>query len=914
MKIIINSNAYAIDDGFTLTENYNETLDSASIRISHLSSEIEIEPFDDVELQQNDGTKYRDMCVDSFDCMQEAIGQNDTTYTYTINLFSLTKKLESVILPNLSITPRKNGDQLTILQYLSNIKDLYAPQIWYDEDELYIPNWGFSNNFIDKFEDIICPEMQWSTPTFRELLTDLTMTQDCIPILRKKNNSDMSNPSYPYEFQAEYLIDFINITRSTVTDKTYNYVTKSMSSDDYISEIKMNLQNVMQTNVEGINNVVTTAEFLTLTSDDNIITSENCYLKTQFPILNIKNLWLICFCSDGTVEHPGQQNDIKTTLFRQNLCQIRSEYNDEQDYYSLVVEKKEYDSKKPLYRTDIVDVIAISQNDGYTIGDYYSKYRNFYVYYTRNSNRIEGFSELVKPIFATETSTLYYLKKISAYNAVATGQLNMAYGYNVADCINDTKNSYFSTFFQIEYETTYDAVFSASKTKRPNNNRVIADNQTNAWVDAYSQGFLEYQKANRLGNLQKMYNQRKTELSDLYEIGDKINDDIVYRTEYQFYPDHLECNAYATKNYVLQNYFTGIKSKIRTWVNAREEAFIRHDLKKYYCEFSYTPHAEHIESINGDKDLATYLLSSLESGQSAANPIKYVLVRSRSGETYYPNSSNKYALNCITRLIGNSLVLTTGFDDNWIVDKHPNTGTRLSGDDYDDVGIIEKHDIKPIQFVNVDKIYPPYLNYDTGTNKVGGVATAYYKYCDNNGEFDNITLYFLNQLLISDARFYIDNDRIEELFIDYYNLPAVRDNLDNEYIFGVHLPIHKDNKEKPVISTQFEFSVSDDSIKFTKLFLQRQDMIRSIADTNTLKIYRYGENMNYLDNINVSISNLSIAKINDYCAAITYTGATTVNNVRVKYISICNNSGKSILTYDITKGILRNLYLNIRRY
>ena len=45
---------------------------------------------------------------------------------------------------------------------------------------------------------------------------------------------------------------------------------------------------------------------------------------------------------------------------------------------------------------------------------------------------------------------------------------------------------------------------------------------------------------------------------------------------------------------------------------------------------------------------------------------------------------------------GNSLSVTTGFNDNWIVDKHPNAGTRDNNESYNDTGIIIADDIEPI--------------------------------------------------------------------------------------------------------------------------------------------------------------------------------------------------------------------------
>lgn len=893
MKISINNRIEKIDEGFTIDENYNETLDSASIRISHLTTKWDIEPFDNAIIYQDDGeTIFRKFCVNNFTCTEEAIGQNDTTYSYSISLFSLTKKLENIILPNLSITPRKIGNKLTIYEYVFHLLFLYCPKHLYNGS--YVNDWTISTRFLNKFSSIECTEMQWTTPTLREVINDLTMLQDCIVILNQNEQ-----------------IDYIDITQTTDVIKPYNYMQETHTSEDYISEIRMELQNVMQTNVENINNVVTTNEFLTFTSDDAIITSENIYLKTQFPILNIKHLWLNILCAKGDIGPQANPSDaaLETIVIRQDLCNIRAEYNYEQDYSSLVYEQKEFDSKQALYRNNIFSLSSITDNDGHNIGNYYSIYKNFCLYYTRNSNAILGFNKILKPIFfALETSMLYYLKKIVALNCLKLGIIDDTYGIAVVNGINEPdNNSYFNTYFQIEYETTYNAVFSASKSEKPRNNRVIADNQTNAWVDAYSQGFLEYQKANRLGNLQRMYNQRVTNTNNLYIIGDKINnEDVVYRTEYQIYKDHIECNAHATKNYVLQNYFTGIKSKIRTWINAREEAFIRHDLKKYYCVLSYEQNSDIVENINTNCiNFAANLLRTPLWRVSSDNLIKYVLVKTfKDGSNiYFPDANSKYVLNCISRLIGNSIVLTTGFNDNWIVDKHPNTGTRPSDTNYNDNGIIELNNVKGTSIDTQGGFYvPPHFVTNAVGNPIGGIATNYYKYCDENGEFDKIYIYFLDTL-----NFEGDIATNEEQFVyGLYKLPMLSDNVNNDYKFGIEMPLYKDNKEKPVISTQFEFSSDDNDIKFTKNFLMQQ----SIIGEQVLTYARvFDENGDIIDeNINTS-GIFNITPITPYCAKIEFNPYIGIENA--KRVEIYNrNSGEIVLSFDVTK----TLYLNIRRY
>ena len=79
----------------------------------------------------------------------------------------------------------------------------------------------------------------------------------------------------------------------------------------------------------------------------------------------------------------------------------------------------------------------------------------------------------------------------------------------------------------------------------------------------------------------------------------------------------------------MREYFTGVKSKIRSWkIASGEEALIRHDLEKYYCEFSYNLHME-IDglSILTNSQIALYFISPVYEYEAA--PIKYGYIRTR---------------------------------------------------------------------------------------------------------------------------------------------------------------------------------------------------------------------------------------------------------------------------------------------
>lgn len=907
MKVKIGTKWYDIDEGATITENFNQTLDSANIRISHLYTEINIEPYDDVILHdENNRLEDKYMCVDSYTRNEE--GLDNPTYSYEISLFSLTKKLENIILPNLSITPHRTGVVLNIYDYLNRYLNQYKGN----------NDWVLSSRCYDKFgpnieNSNLAPELQWSTPTLREVFDTLMMVKDCICVLKYQNN--------------RYEIDYMDLTETNDmgTKSGINYIQQSQSSDDYISEIRMQLQNVMQTSVEGVNNVIRTTEYVPFTSDEWRVTDENFYIKTQFPILRVNHLWIYLFPCEYEGPTAGGFEFIQK-MIKVDLCDLKT--NVEDTGGSLLKESKEYETMPILYRTDLNKDSSFANYQDYKVDQYFSQYKNYCIYYTRGSNRIEGFSATSKQtVFSIgEATTLQWIKNLAIVSAVNDNVLNSEHALpnwiNLIESplLNLNCVTYYSTFFQIEYETTYNATFSASKEIKPRNRRVIADNQDNAWVDIYSQGFLEYQKANRLGNKSIMINQR-TQENDFIKIQDKRNKDIVFRTQYQIYQDFINVNAWATPHFVLQNYFTGIKSKVRTWVNAKEEALQRHELIKLYCEMSYSPKAEQ----NISSSLARYLLSCIETIRN--KPIRYAGVNIYTGAVMQeePKTFGLYSLNCATRLVGKSIVITFGFDDNWFVSKH------VYYDDQEELGIY-RDNIHQGNTVG-QSWYPPYIRTaigsGVGTQPYGGVPLNNYGYTDSRGEFNRIEYLFANDIdLGSDLPNISTEDitetQIKDLFQAIFDLPKVQDNaFSSSTKFSNSLDLVKDNKEIPIISTQFEFRTDSEEIIITEAFAKEQEAIRSITLTEGsgghpygtigkphLKIYSSNvlqralpDNKQLLNNAYYELTELN----NSSCQL-------EFHNLSGDYIYVCDNNNNLLFAFKKQNTNTTNLFFNIRRY
>lgn len=857
MIIEINNTRYQVDEGANYVMNYNEELDSATVRISHLLQELDIEPFDKVKLITDAFTRY--MCIDTWSSVQE--GVETPTYVYNITLVSQTKLLENIVLPNISITPRKIGNKLSIADYLKQYLREYASHTEYYYD----------SRIDTKFADD-CPELQWNRPTLREVLTTLMMVKDCIPIL--ENNR----------------ISWLDLTnKGSEVNKTYiNYITKRQSSDEYVSELRMDMQNVMQTNVKDVKNVCTTFEELTFTTNSYVATTENIYLKTKFPILNIKHLWLSCYYYSTTDE---------VLKFKVDLCNIDG------DGYGVVYEGKEYNILPVLYRTSNIDLNETFNNN--TVKDYFSKWRNYCVYYNRGSNEIIGFTDIQKGVILSFTNQTYEWIKALAFSRAVKGQ---PYIYNSINngykpITGEALNGFFNAYFSIEYETTVNSTFSARKDVMPKNERVVIDHQSNSWVEAYNQGFLEYQKANRLGNQRLLINQR-SEYPAYYEtmmqIGQTYNDTIIYRVEYQFYKHHVEVNAHATKNYILQNYFTSIKSRVRTWVNARDEAFIRSELVKRRCEFSFE------NNYDSNIDYSFYLSSLFVHGQ----PIKYAIVKTSA------TNNNKYILDCVGRLIGNSVVFTTGFNDNCIIDKHVNTGEHESGVEAYQDGIVNTVDIKDGEYdVPSEGRFYTYAPSIFGAQALGilnncvnkafgGIPFNPYKYVDDDYEYESISIELAYE--IGTTLNYKTN--VKQVIYETFQKPLLAE---HDY-YHIHvkeenIQLHKDNKEIPIFNLQYEFGSDNANIVATEYYARYNIGIRT-TDVPELNFY-YS---------NKSLFNRNARKITDIRtyqrmnATLTWnnTNGFTVNGTRPENTTlyICDSENNIILMINDDRN---TIYMNI---
>ena len=692
-KNLINNNPeeFAIAEGAVFTENFNETLDSGTIILPHLDHEIDIDSYDVVVITDDTGKrKQRRLCVDRFICTETNL--DEPIYNYEITLFSETKGLEGILLPSLSIT-KLFGNIRKIWFYLDEYITRYNIFLNSDNKGPTSLKYSFGHNIFDendtvfsRFGAIDCPEMQWNEPTLREVINDLMMVDDCIPVVQ--NN----------------VINFMDIsqTGTEITNtqkKSINRITKTQSSEDYVSELKMNLKNCANNEEpsgdydssfdENLPPEVTRITELIgfRNNSEYIIKTDNIRVETSHPIWRLLYMALVLnihgyvrfLDAEGNripdPDNPGRYIPDELETFECDFILKDSSEN-------FVLEYGEWQTKPVLY--DPFNVSTELNN----------QYQNTCLYYTRNSNLIQNFNNLLKiqNLWTDRQYSVYELMLGNRNEDASTKQkwinafLKQAEekypGYPQYQFVGvsaqwsdalENSGSFKNARFRVVYQSLDEFTFFASKTPFSANTRQVIDNQINSYIDANRIGILEYLKAKRLGNKLYLVNGRylgnESEMPDLSQM---VNGKIIFSKQITCYNDYTDVNYQAIENYVLQDYFTSIKSKLRSWrILSGNEAFIRADNIKFYFNENLSTIYNQYVRIPVYETLDDYI-----------SHFKYCAIRFTLGDnSSLPNHSNylykgvdyginTYLIEFSKRKCGNSVLFTIKMQDNAILGRY----------------------------------------------------------------------------------------------------------------------------------------------------------------------------------------------------------------------------------------------------
>lgn len=286
LKCKINGKEYNAAQGIPFSDEYNETLDSCSVIIPHSIGKIKMYPYDDFYIYNDDKSFYKHFLIHQFD--EENINLTSKIYKYKFQLFSETKGLETVQLPNTSVTQAVYIDKKkSVYQYICDFVYLYNPKIKIVKDE-ELKTWEYTGKYkiADKtcvprnpllendlegiFGDVFAPEFSLNSPNLRDLLAKLFLVKDMIPVV---------------EDNVIYAMD-ITKRHGIFSTKDVNYIAGSRSSENHCDNLKRTYYDALSQDYSARR-----VEMLGFrNSDSALMTISNMRLETNFPIYKINKV------------------------------------------------------------------------------------------------------------------------------------------------------------------------------------------------------------------------------------------------------------------------------------------------------------------------------------------------------------------------------------------------------------------------------------------------------------------------------------------------------------------------------------------------------------------------------------------------------------------------------------------------
>ena len=601
--------------GCTFTEEYTETLDSGSIILAQIPKIKNLQPYDDVYIYDGifegfddngniigDCKFYKHMLVDQFS--EERLNLKSNIYTYRIQLFSETKGLETIQLPNISITQPLNIEKkISIYDYMKQFINMYSPKIKVvtDVDNQiweYKTKYKLSEQWVDLLDDgeydrktmhdifahSYTPDFTLNTPNLRDVLAKLMIVKDRIPVVY--NN-------------VIYALDITKRRGKFNFDKgQINFITSSNSSSNYADNLRRTYSDALSQD-----RTCKMVEYLGFRNRDTALMKlSDLRIETSFPIYKINKIYM---CYYKKIEVTSIKDFSKKN--RAFLCK--------QDITPLV----KLNSERNLLSQDWDDfdegLQAINTKD-------FSKYKMATIGYDIGSNHISGWGEkygytkgwwktektYIENVFTILDSLNYfgiytkkYLYESKILDADKEEVVNIPSNFEdrMVKALDNVVSPYSNNSLKLKgffFEIDYDAFYSGSviHTKDlANGDITMNDNSGSSLTLLEMDGLSQKEKINRFGNKGYTIPARYTDYSEIQGLGYYYDDDendtdiIIYRKEYSINGNVINCTYSGMKDYVLKNYFTSVYAKHRPYnLMSYGESVTRAENKKVIFLFS----------------------------------------------------------------------------------------------------------------------------------------------------------------------------------------------------------------------------------------------------------------------------------------------------------------------------------------
>lgn len=553
LKCMINNQLHKIVQGTPFAEEFNETLDSGSIIISHTEF-LQLKPYDDVfiwdadytfdgfyddkillsgkEYTFNEETRkfekdgvavfYKHLLINNFtETMlnlkdlnlseeeyikngEKGVEDYKPIYEYKIQLFSEAKGLETACAPNISVTqPLKMEKKVSTWEYLERYVKLYSP-VYKKVDSSIDKTWKFEKKYTVSptlkyfFEDSYAPDFSLNNPTLREILSKLMITKDLIPYV-------VNNVIYGMDITKRSNVPFNKDTSSI------NYITGNMSSSDFCDNLKKTYSDALSQD-----NSARLIEYLGFrNSDSALMTLDNMRLETRFPIYKINKIYM-CYYKEMIITKEDGKLDYRNFLCKQDitpLVKLNTERNLlSQDWSKLenitgddlksIDQLKDYKMMTVGY--DIGSKIISGWGTKYTypkIGTFWEKTKTYIENIARNLNIINPYGiytyEYLKNKFGLGEGNILFMKNPDVLEGMVTPFGTEIENYSVV-VINQAQKLK-SFIFEVDYQAFYNGTIIHSKDNGLDN-ITVNDNPSSSLTLLEQDGLFAKEKVNRFGN------------------------------------------------------------------------------------------------------------------------------------------------------------------------------------------------------------------------------------------------------------------------------------------------------------------------------------------------------------------------------------------------------------------------------
>ncbi len=626
------------------------------------TAEIHYVPFSNNSLPKF----FKHLLVGTF--TENTINLIENKYKYKIELISETKGLEVVQLPNISITQSLNIDKkLSIYDIAKNMVDLYSPKIKMVIDKEnkiweYKQKYVLDSSIKDMFSDAYSPDFSLNNPNLRDILSQLFITKDMIPYVNNNVIYAMDISLRGKEFNFDIGKIFYNIEGAKTNENYADNLKRTYSnalSQDYSCRMVEKI---------GFRN-----------SSTALMTIGNMRLETRYPIYKINKVYM-CYYKKGDLYYGGSyRNTQKMFLCKQDitpLVKLNSERN--------LLNKNWNDFENLKESIDTIEELAEYQIStvGYDIGtniisgwgqkySYLKDYKLGHWSYTKTYlENILQFMDEIYPygIYSNQNA---FKENLAIGESIVFGD---DFFKNYINPFSNDSLGLKGIFFEIDYNAFYNGTIIHSKSYGKDK-ATINDNSSSSLTLLEKDGLLQQEKINRFGNKGIMINATYKNIDELQDVGTVINredigkDYIIYRREYSIFDNEIKCVYYATKNYVLKNYFTTVYAKHRPYnLMSYNESVRRSENKKLMFLFSKDKlYYEDVDNVlkftHFESEPLTDLFSFLRSSPKIKNV--YDTIEEKKINNGYIKFDNKRYLSDINSFVsGNSLCFNLSMFDN----------------------------------------------------------------------------------------------------------------------------------------------------------------------------------------------------------------------------------------------------------